>query len=276
MARAVAEADAAIFAPLRRRHGLGSLTTASVGAAPIPPEVLQFFHAIGVPVSEQWGMSESTGAGCSNPPDKIKIGSIGTAAPGVEIRVADDGEMLLRGACVMRRYRNQPEITAEAIVDGWLRTGDLVTIDDDGYLTIIDRKKELIINAMGKNMSPAVIEGRLKAASSLIGQACAIGDRRPYNTALIVLDADGLQAWCNSRRVEFTSVAALSRDERVRHAVQQGVDAANARLSRVEQIKKYAIIEGDWLPSGDELTPTMKLKRKPIATKDADIIEAMY
>ena len=170
----------------------------------------------------------------------------------------------------MSGYRNQPELTAEAIdADGWLHTGDIGRIDADGFLTIVDRKKELIINAAGKNMSPANIEAALKSGSPLIGQACAIGDRRPYNTALIVLDADFAPQWAAQHGIEDTSLEALAADPKMIEAVQAGVDAANERLARVEQIKKFTIVKGDWLPGGDELTPTMKLKRKPIAAKYA-------
>jgi long-subunit acyl-CoA synthetase (AMP-forming) len=174
-------------------------------------------------------------------------------------------------------YRNQPDKTAETIdADGWLHTGDIGEIDDDGYLKIVDRKKELIINAAGKNMSPANIEAALKSASPLIGQACAIGDRRAYNTALIVLDADYAPAWAKQHGVDETALESLAARDDIRAAVQEGVDAANERLARVEQIKKFTIVRGDWLPGGDELTPTMKLKRKPIDAKYEDEIEAMY
>jgi long-subunit acyl-CoA synthetase (AMP-forming) len=174
-------------------------------------------------------------------------------------------------------YRNQPEKTAETIdSEGWLHTGDVGEIDHDGYLRIVDRKKELIINAAGKNMSPTNIEAALKSSSPLIGQACAIGDRRPYNTALIVLDADFAPAWAAQQGISDTSLAALAGDERTRAAVQAGVETANRKLARVEQIKKFTIIPGDWHPDGDELTPTMKLKRRPIAQKYAAEIEAMY
>ena len=177
----------------------------------------------------------------------------------------------------MTGYRNLPEKTAEALDDdGWLHTGDIGEFDEDGYLRIVDRKKELIINAAGKNMSPANIESTLKGASPLIGQACAIGDRRPYNTALIVLDADFAPAWAAKNGIEDVLAGGLAADERMVAAVQEGVDAANAKLARVEQIKKFTIVRGDWAPGGDELTPTMKLKRKPIAEKYADEIEAMY
>ena len=277
LAEQVAAADAEIFAGLRRMLGLDRVEAINVGAAPTPVEVLEFFHAIGLPLSELWGMSETCGAGTVNPPGKIKIGTVGPPAPGVQIRLDDDGEVLVKSEVVMLGYRNLTDKTAEAFTDdGWLRTGDIGAFDEDGYLTIVDRKKELIINAAGKNMSPANIEAALKSSSPLIGQACCIGDRRPYNTALIVLDADFAPAWAAQQGIEDTSLESLAREDSIRAVVQEGVDAANSGLARVEQIKKFTIVEGDWLPSGDELTPTMKLKRKPIAEKYASAIDALY
>jgi long-subunit acyl-CoA synthetase (AMP-forming) len=277
LAEQVAKADAEIFAGLRAMLGLDQVEAINVGAAPTPVEVLEFFHAIGLPLAELWGMSETCGAGSVNPTGKIKIGTVGPPAPGVEIKLDSDGEVLVKSDVVMLGYRNLPEMTAEAFTeDGWLRTGDIGAFDEDGYLTIVDRKKEIIINAAGKNMSPANIEASLKSASPLIGQACCIGDRRSYNTALLVLDPDFAPAWAAQQGIEETSLQSLARDERVRAAVQQAVDAANTKLARVEQIKKFTIVEGDWLPGGEELTPTMKLKRKPIAARYAEAIEAMY
>jgi long-chain acyl-CoA synthetase len=277
VATTVAEADRELFAGLRAMLGLDDAASVNVGAAPTPREVLLFFHAIGIPLAELWGMSETCGAGCCNPPEKVKIGTVGPAAPGVELKLGEDGELLMRSEVVMTGYRNAPDKTAEALdADGWLHTGDIAEIDDDGYVRIVDRKKEIIINAAGKNMSPANIESALKGASPLIGQACVIGDGRPYNTALIVIDSDFGPAWAAQQGIEHADLAALARDERMRAAVQQGVDAANETLARVEQIKKFVLIEGDWLPGGDELTPTMKLKRKPIGAKYAAEIEAMY
>ena len=277
LAAAVAKADEALFSKLRAQLGFDPVEAVNVGAAPTPPEVLEFFHAIGIPVAELWGMSETCGAGCVNPPDKIKIGTVGPPSPGVEVKLAEDGELLMKSDVVMLGYRNLPEKTAEAIdADGWLHTGDIATIDDDGYVTLVDRKKEIIINAAGKNMSPANIEATVKSASPLIGQACVIGDRRPFNTALLVLDADFAPAYAAKAGIEDASLEALSKDERVRAVIQQGIDGANEKLARVEQIKKFVIVSGDWLPGGDELTPTMKLKRKPIAEKYGADIEGMY
>jgi long-chain acyl-CoA synthetase len=277
LAEQVARADAEIFTGLREMLGLDQVEAINVGAAPTPVEVLEFFHAIGLPLAELWGMSETCGAGSVNPTGKIKIGTVGPPAPGVEIKLDKDGEVLVKSDVVMLGYRNLPDKTAEAFThDGWLRTGDIGAFDEDGYLTIVDRKKEIIISAGGKNMSPANIEATLKSASPLIGQACCIGDRRPYNTALIVLDPDFAPAWAAQQGIRETSLESLARDERIRGAVQEGVDAANAKLAKVEQIKKFTIVECDWLPGGEELTPTMKLKRKPIAARYAEEIEEMY
>jgi long-chain acyl-CoA synthetase len=273
----VAEADTQIFSKLRAMLGLDQLLAVNVGAAPTPVEVLEFFHALGIELAELWGMSETCGAGTSNRPGEVKIGTVGPAHPGVELKIADDGELLVRGECVMTGYRNSPEKTAEALdANGWLHTGDIGRLDEDGFLTIVDRKKELIINAAGKNMSPANIEARIKTASPLIGQAICIGDSRPYNTALIVLDADFAPQWAVQQGIEDTALEDLAHDPRIKAAVEAAVEQANQHLSRVEQIKKLTIVPGDWLPGGDELTPTMKLKRRPIATKYATEIDAMY
>lgn len=277
LAARVAAADEALFSKLRAMLGLDAVVAINVGAAPTPVEVLEFFHAIGLPLAELWGMSETCGGGAVNRPDHVKIGTVGQATPGAELSLGPDGELLVRGDLVMLRYRGKPDKTAEAIdADGWLHTGDIATIDDEGYVTIVDRKKEIIINAAGKNMSPANIEATVKSASPLIGNAVCIGDAKPYNTALIVLDADFAPMWAQQQGIAATSLDELARDERVRTAVQQGVDAANAKLARVEQIKKFTIVEGDWLPGGDELTPTMKLKRTPIGEKYAAAIAEMY
>lgn len=272
---AVARADEQVFAGLRKQLGFDAVEIVNCGAAPTPAAVIEFFHAIGVPLAELWGMSETCGAGCCNPPDRIKIGTVGPPAPGVEVKLAEDGELLMRSGVVMRGYRNLPDRTAESLdAEGWLHTGDIAEIDEDGYVTLVDRKKELIINAAGKNMSPASIEAEVKTSHPLIGQACVIGDARRYVTALIVLDPDAAPPWAQARGIPEGTDLASHPD--VRAAVQEGVDAANARLSRVEQVKTFTILGEDWQPGGEELTPTMKLKRKPIAAKYEHEIEAMY
>jgi long-subunit acyl-CoA synthetase (AMP-forming) len=256
--------DSEVLSNVRTMLGLDAIEACNVGAAPTPPEVIEFFHALGVPLSELWGMSETTGAGTCNPPERIKIGTVGPAVPGVEVKLGEDGEVLIKGPCVMPGYRNNPEKTKETFTDdGFLMTGDIGEFDDDGYLKIVDRKKELIINAAGKNMSPANIESKLKSAGPLIGQAIAIGDNRPYNVALLTLDPD-------------TAGDKSADDADVIEEVQKEVDKANDDLARVEQIKKFKILDKEWEPGGDELTPTMKLKRKPIAEKYESEIEELY
>ncbi len=277
LAAGVAEADETMFSHLRTALGLDEAIAVNVGAAPTPVEVLEFFHAIGIEIGELWGMSETCGAATVNPPDRIKLGTVGPPLPGVEIQLAEDGEVLVRGDLIMPGYRNMPEKTAEAIDDeGWLATGDIGELDRDGYLKIVDRKKELIINAAGKNMSPANIEAKLKAASPLIGQAVTIGDARPYNVALIVVDPDFAPVWAKQNGLDDKGVGELAREPALIAAIQEGVDAANAKMSRVEQIKRFTVLETDWAPGGDELTPTMKLKRRPIADKYSEEIEALY
>jgi long-chain acyl-CoA synthetase len=273
----VAQADEQMFSHLRAMLGLDQAIAVNVGAAPTPIEVLEFFHALGIELGELWGMSETCGFGTCNRPGQVKIGTVGPPSPGTELKIADDGEVLVRGDFVMLGYRNQPEKTSEAIdAEGWLHTGDIGEVDDEGFLRIVDRKKEIIINAAGKNMSPANIEAAIKSGSPLIGQAATIGDGRPYNTALIVLDADYAPQWAAQNGLEGKSLEELASEPKVVEAVQAGIDEANSHLARVEQIKKFTIVPGDWAPGGDELTPTMKLKRKPIAAKYEPQIEEMY
>jgi long-subunit acyl-CoA synthetase (AMP-forming) len=269
--------DAAVFSKIRAGLGLDELEALNVGAAPTPREVIEFFHAIGLPLAELWGMSETCGAGTCNRPEQIKIGTVGPPAPGIEVKLADDGEVLVRGGVVMKGYRNQPDKTKETFTDdGFLMTGDIGEFDEDGYLKIVDRKKELIINAAGKNMSPANIEAKVKTASPLIGQAIAIGDQRPYNVALVTLDPDAVPGFAKANGLEGKGLDELAEEPAVIEAVEAGIQKANEDLARVEQIKKFKILPTDWEPGGDELTPTMKLKRKPIGEKYKDEIEALY
>ena len=251
-----------VKAAVRAKIGLDQTAWRITAAAPASTEVMQYFAALGLALNEGWGMSECSCFGTLNPPDDNRVGTVGRPLPGVEIRIADDGEMLVRAPSVMKGYRGDPEKTAEAIDrDGWLHTGDIAQIDGDGYLRIVDRKKEIIINSAGKNMSPANIELKLRAASRLIAHAVCIGDRRPYNVALIALDRE----MCGGRG-----------PEELRPAIEAAVAAANGDLSRVEQVKRFAIVDTDWLPGGDELTPTMKLKRRVILQKYAAEIEQLY
>ncbi|WP_343063935.1 AMP-binding protein [Haloechinothrix aidingensis] len=270
-------ADKLVLAKLRDTLGLDRIRWAASGASAIPPEVLEYFHGLGIPVYEVWGMSESTGATTSNAAGATKIGTVGKAVSRAELKLADDGELLVRGPVLMRGYRKQPEKTAETIdSDGWLHTGDIAEIDSEGFVKIIDRKKELIINEAGKNMSPTNIENALKASSSLIGQAVAIGDNRPYVTALIVLDPDAAAARASSLGMSDTSVAAVAKRPEVREEITRAAKEGNERLSRVEQIKRFRLVAAEWEPGGEELTPTLKLKRKPIADKYKAEIEELY
>src|SRR3954451_17098172 len=256
-----AKANPAVGAAVRERLGLEHASLFVTGAAPTPVEMLEYFAALGIEICEVWGMSETTCIATTIRPGAARPGSVGPPIEGVELRLADDGELLLRGGTVMAGYRNRPDLDSETIdADGWLHSGDIARIDDDGYVWIVDRKKELIINAAGKNMSPANIEMQLKGGP-LIGQACVIGDRRPYNVALLVLDPEA--------GLDPTDPAIVAQ-------VEEEVRQANLKLSRVEQIKRFALLDEEWLPGGDELTPTMKLKRKPIAEKYATRIDELY
>jgi long-chain acyl-CoA synthetase len=270
-------ADELVLSKIRVALGLDEVELFGVGAAPTPPEVIEFFDAIGIEIAELWGLSETSACATINPPGAIRVGTVGKALPGVELELAEDGEILVRGPIVMKGYRNQPDKTREAIDDeGWFHTGDIGELDEDGYLRIVDRKKELIINAAGKNMSPANIEAKIKAASTLIAQAVAIGDRRPYNVALIVLDPDGCKTLARKHELADPSPAAMATEQVAIDEVEAAIERANADLSRVEQIKKFRVARGEWEPGGDELTPTAKLKRKPISEKYAAEIDALY
>ncbi len=277
LAEAYRRADEQVLSRIRSAVGLDQVRIAISGAAPIAPEILKFMLALGIPIAEVWGMSEASCIGTANPPGAIRIGTVGKAIPGVELKLADDGELLVRGPTVMKGYHNDPEKTAEAIDPaGWLHTGDIATIDDDGYVRIVDRKKDLIINAAGKNMSPANIETAVLAASPLIGHVVAIGDRRPYVVALIVLDPDAAAAFAAHHGVSDTSAAALATHPAIHAAIDTAVTTGNGKLSRVEQIKRFTILPAFWEPGGEEITPTMKLKRRPIAAKYAEVIDSMY
>jgi long-chain acyl-CoA synthetase len=272
-----ANADELVLSKLRERLGFAELRWAMSGAAPIPKETLGFFAGIGIPIGEVWGMSELSAVATVSHPRDARLGSVGKLLPGLEGKVAGDGEYLVRGPLVMKGYRKEPAKTAEAIdADGWLHTGDIIEADAEGYLRVIDRKKELIINAAGKNMSPANIENSIMASCPMVGVTIAIGDGRAYNTALMVFDADSVGPLAAQLGLSDASPAALAADPAVVAAIAAGVAEGNAKLSRVEQIKRFRILPALWEPGGDEITQTMKLKRKPIMAKYAAEIEDLY
>jgi len=265
-------ADRLVLSAIRVRLGMDALRIGVTGAAPIPREVHEFVLGLGLPVCEGYGMSECTAGATVNRRDRIKIGTVGTPLPGVEVQLAADGEVLVRGKNVMRGYRNDPQQTAQAIdVDGWLHTGDVGAFDDDGYLRIVDRKKEIIINAAGKNMSPTNIENAVAAHTPLAGPVAVIGDGRSYITALVTLDSEAA-----ARLAGDKPVPALAADPAIHAAVDAGIRAANATLSRVEQIKRFTIVPEVWEPGSAFLTPTAKLKRASIQARYGELIDAMY
>lgn len=269
--------DKIVLAKIRDALGLDELRFGFSGAAPIAAETLEFFAALGITIGEVWGMSETCAGTTVNPPGAVRIGTVGKPAPGVELKLADDGEILVRGPMIMRGYRKDPEKTAEAFTaDGWLTTGDIGTIDADGYVRIIDRKKDLIINASGKNMSPSSIEGTLKTELPLAQAVVLVGDAQPYNVALISLDLEAAAAAVAADGRTVTDPAELASDPVVVEAIAAGVAAGNARLSRVEQVKKHVIVPEPWLPGGNELTPTLKVRRKPVEAAYADTIAGLY
>lgn len=272
-----AKADELVLSKVRERLGFGELRWALSGAAPIPKETLAFFGGIGIPIAEIWGMSELSCAATASHPRDARLGTVGKLLPGLEGKIADDGEYLVRGPLVMKGYRREPEKTAEAIdADGWLHTGDIFDIDADGYLRVVDRKKELIINAAGKNMSPANIENTILAACPMVGVVMAIGDGKPYNTALLVFDADSVGPYAAQHGLSDASPAALAADPEVIARIAAGVAEGNEKLSRVEQIKRFRILPTLWEPGGDEITLTMKLKRRPILAKYSAEIDELY
>ncbi|NKY28717.1 fatty acid--CoA ligase FadD11 [Nocardia gamkensis] len=272
-----ARADRLVLSGLRAKLGLDRVRWAISGAAPIPAETLGFFAGLGIPIAEIWGMSELTCICSVSHPGEAGLGTVGKLLPGMQARIAEDGELQVRGPLVMKGYRGEPGKTAEAVdSEGWLSTGDVITIDDDGYLRVVDRKKELIINSAGKNMSPTNIENAIKAATPLIGAIAVIGDGRPYNTALVVLDAESAGPYAARHHLPDSSAAALSADAGVIERIAAGIAAGNARLSRVEQVKRFRLLPAFWEAGGDEVTLTMKLKRRVIAEKYATEIAELY
>jgi long-chain acyl-CoA synthetase len=272
----IAEADRTVLAPVRAMLGLDRVVFCAGGAAALPIEVLYFMAGLGVEIHEVWGLSETSGAVTVNCARGFRAGSVGRPIPDVEVKVAADGELLVRGPVVFLGYlREDGSIEPATDAEGWLATGDIGAIDDDGFVTITDRKKELIITSGGKNIAPTRIEGLLKE-NPLIGQAVAIGNDRPYVTSLIVLDDEILPGWAAAHDIELAETAALAEHPAVRAEIDRAVEAANSRLARVEQVKRYHLIARTWTPESGELTPTLKLKRRVIDSRYAKEIESLY
>ena len=267
--------DAENFALVRALLGLDEVELAVTGAAPIRGELISWFRTIGVPLAEVYGMSENTGP-MTFERVKVKAGTVGRALPGVDLKIFDDGEVCCRGGLVCQGYLNEPEKTAETIdEDGWLHSGDIGEIDDDGYLRIVDRKKELIITAGGKNLSPANLETALKSVP-LIGQAAAIGDNRPFVSALVVIDGEVAPGWAARQGIEFTTLEEFAELPEVVDAIQQGVDEVMSEFNNAERVKKIKILTEEWMPDSDLLTPTSKLKRRGVNSVFSTEIEDIY
>ena len=265
------QAEEALYKNVRALFG-GRMRYCASGAAPIAKEILEFFYACGVPVLEGWGMTETSTAATTNRPDKYRLGSVGTPLPGVEVKIADDGEILLRGANIFQGYHRNDDATKEALEDGWLHTGDVGRIDEDGFLYITGRKKDIIITAGGKNITPANLENDVKQCR-WVSQCVVLGDRRPYLVALVTLDPEEIPAFAEQHDLDPEEVAG---SEQMRAEVQKAVDATNAKVGRVEQIKKFEILPEDLSQATGELTPTLKVKRNVVAEKFADRVEELY
>jgi long-chain acyl-CoA synthetase len=267
--------DELAFKGVRALLGLDECQFAVSGAAPIRADLLRWFRAIGVPLSEIYGMSETSGP-MTWASRRIKAGTVGPAIPGTEIRLAEDGEMLCRGGNIFRGYLDDPTNTAAALdAEGWLHTGDIAQVDEDGYYRIVDRKKELIITAGGKNVSPANLEAALKGIP-LIGQACAVGDRRPFVAALVTLDPEVAPAWAAQHGIVGLSLAELAGDPVVVGEIERRLPEVMAPFSNAEAVKKVRVLGEEWLPDGDLLTPTAKLKRRGILARYAREIAELY
>jgi long-chain acyl-CoA synthetase len=271
-----AVADAAVLAPIRGLLGLGEAEVVSSAAAPLPPDVGAFFSGLGMKILDIYGMTETTGAFTTNTPEAFKLGTVGRPYPGMEVRIADDGEILVRGPLTTPGYLNRPDLTADLIdADGWLHTGDIGRLDEDGFLSVVDRKKELIITAGGENIAPAAIESLL-VAHPLVGQALAYGDQRKYVVALLTLDGEVAPAWAKARGIDPGSLAELAADPVVLAEVGAAVSAANERLARVQQVKQWRLLPVEWTAETEELTPTLKLRRRIVHAKYADVLDTLY
>ncbi|MDY6904609.1 MAG: long-chain fatty acid--CoA ligase [Thermodesulfobacteriota bacterium] len=265
----------AVFRKLKERMGFERIRVAYSGAAPISPEVLRSYQAIGIRLIEGYGQTEGTGVTCTSQLHRTKFGTVGQPLNGCEVKIAEDGEILVKSPGVFAGYFKDEKATAETLVDGWLFSGDVGEIDQDGFLKITDRKKDIIITAGGKNISPQYIENKLKA-SLYINDAVIVGDRRKYLTALIMLDEDNVVKFAQDNKVQFSTYRDLTQSDKVKKLIQQEVDAVNQALARVENVRKFTIIPKKLFEEDGEVTPTMKVKRKNVYNAFADLIEAMY
>ena len=265
-----------VFSKLRPALGMGRARICVSGAAPVGREVLEFFHSIDIPIREVYGQSEDTGPTSFNFPGRTRLGSVGVAIPGVEVKIADDGEILVRGPNVFLGYYKDPEATAATLRDGWLHSGDLGAFDADGFLSITGRKKDILITSGGKNITPKNIESAIKSCD-LVAEAVLVGDRRNYLTALVTIDPEGLARWAKSKGLDAAALAARAHtDEGVRAEIQRHVDEVNSHLARVETVKRFAVLPRPFTQEDGELTPTLKVKRARVYANWAQEIEAMY
>jgi long-chain acyl-CoA synthetase len=264
------------FRKLKERLGFDRVRLAFSGAAPISPDVLRFFQAIGIPLREGYGMTEGTGVTCANQGDRVRIGTVGQALPGVEVKIAEDGEICFRGGNVFKGYFKNPQATAEVLeADGWMHSGDVGVLDGEGFLKITDRKKDLIITAGGKNIAPQNIENQLKF-SPYINDAVVIGDRRKFLVAIIVIDEDNVVKYAQDNKIQYTTYATLTQHPEITKLIQKEVDAVNKTLANVETVKRFTVLSKKLFVEDGEVTPTMKVKRKYINEAFKDQIEAMY
>lgn len=267
-------ADKIVFSKIRRRFG-GRLRIMVSGAAPLSDEVQTFFQSIGMQMIEGYGLTETSAPLACNTPETNRKGTVGRPLPGVEVKIAADGEVLVRGPSVFAGYYKNPEATEEALQDGWFHTGDIGEVDADGYLAIRDRKKDIIITAGGKHVAPQYIENMFRG-EQLISNIVVFGDRRKYITALITLNRDGLKQYAKANQITFSDVEELVHNERIREEVNALVERKNSEVASFERIKKFAILDGDFTAENDELTPTFKLKRKVIVSHYKEILDGMY
>jgi long-chain acyl-CoA synthetase len=264
-----------VFRKLKERLGFDRLRMAYSGAAPVAPDVLHFFQSIGVNLIEGYGQTEGTGVTCVSPAGKVKFGTVGPPLPGTEVRIAEDGEILVKSPSVFKGYYGNPKSSAETIRDGWLYSGDVGEIDEDGYLKITDRKKDIIVTAGGKNITPQYIENKLKA-SPYINDAVVIGDKRKFISCLIMIDEDNVVKYAQDNKIQFSTYKDLTQSPDINKFIKGEVDKVNETLSRVEQVKKFTILPKKLYEEDGEVTPTMKVKRKYVNEAFGDLIEAMY